>query len=454
MATPPEAIVLTDQLNLPAHEPRQVRAACNPRFDLVGKDLVQLREDLSSVRGGDRIQRMEECIRGSLRGDYLVQLLSGHPGCGKSTELRWLAGELQKDRDGQLFHTVLVDLQEYIDIRDIQLPEFITAIFSAIIDDSVLGPYARTTTTAKKVWKEVLGWVKETGISLDADIPLGVAKLKLSLKTSPGLQKRYRIASRDHIVALMEGLGDLIQDVRSHLIKQGMADLVIIADNLERIERLPLEDGSKRTTHDLFFLEQLPLIQNVPVHLIVTIPVSLHFTQGRLRHAFRSPNDVVLPMVAVRERGSEVETPNAAGVDALRKLLARRIDLPTVFADDEAISHAIVQSGGCLRDLLRIVTQGALMKPALKLTRADIDNVVKEFVGNMERLLQGRPFLAELHHLVKTGSFPGAFNDDVRQWLLYELVVLEYNGDTWYDVHPFARRTHAFLQAGKAPEKS
>lgn len=331
MAPPPEAIVLTDQLNLPARDPRQVRSACNPRFDLVGKDLVQLREDLSSVRGGDRIQRMEECIRGSLRGDYLVQLLSGHPGSGKSTELRWLAGELQNAKDGQLFHTVLVDLQEYIDIRDIQLPEFITAIFSAIIDDSVLGPYARTTTTAKKIWKEVLGWVKETGISLESDIPLGVAKLKLSLKTSPGLQKRYRIASRDHIVSLMEGLGDLIQDVRSHLIKQGVADLVIIADNLERIE---------------------------------------------------------------------------------------------------------------------------LMKPALRLTRADIDDVVKEFVGNMERLLQGRPFLAELPHIVKTGSFPGAFNDDVRQWLLYELVVLEYNGDTWYDVHPFARRTHAFIQAGKVPEQS
>ncbi|WP_438033159.1 hypothetical protein [Sorangium sp. So ce204] len=95
MAARFESIVLTDQLELPARDARSVRAACNPRFDLVGKDLLALREDLSSVRGGNRIQRMEECIRGSLRGDYQVQLLSGHPGSGKSTELRWLAGELQ-----------------------------------------------------------------------------------------------------------------------------------------------------------------------------------------------------------------------------------------------------------------------------------------------------------------------------------------------------------------------
>ncbi len=441
-------IVLTDRLQLPARDARSVRAACNPRFDLIGKDLVVLREDLSSVRGGNRIPRMEECIRGALSGDYQVQLLSGHPGSGKSTELRWLAGELQKEKGGNIFHTVLVDLQDYLDVRDIQLPEFITAIFSAILDDSVLGSYARTSTTAKKVWKDVMSWVKGIGISLDAEIPVGIAKLKLSLKTSPGLQKRYRDASRDHVTSLMEGLGDLIQDVRSHLVQEGIEDLVIIADNLERIERLPLDDGTKRTTHDLFFLEQLPLIKNVPVHLIVTIPVSLHFTQGRLRHAFRSPSDVVLPMIAVRQRGVETEVPDEAGVAALTKLLARRIDCGAVFADKAALRHAIVQSGGCLRDLLRIVTQGALMKPELKMTRADVDRVVKEFVGNMERLLQGRPFLAELHHIVKTGSFPGAFDEDTRQWLLYELVVLEYNGDTWYDVHPFARRTHAFTLAG------
>lgn len=451
MVTPVESIVLTDQLRLPAREPRAVRAACNPRFDLVGKDLLALREDLSSVRGGNRIQRMEECIRGSLRGDYQVQLLSGHPGSGKSTELRWLAGELQKDKEAQTFHVVLVDLQEYLDIRDIQLPEFITAIFSAILDDPVLGPHARASTTAKKVWREVLSWVKGIGVSLDAEIPAGVAKLKLSLKTSPGLQKRYRDASRDHVTSLMEGLGDLIQDVRSHLVKQDVEDLVIIADNLERIERLPLDDGTKRTTHDLFFLEQLPLIQNVPVHLIVTVPVSLHFTQGRLRHAFRAPNDVVLPMIAVRARGTAEDIPDEAGVAALHKLLARRIDCSVVFADDDALRHAIVQSGGCLRDLLRIVTQGALVKPELRLTRAEIDGVIKEFVGNMERLLQGRPFLAELHHIVNTGSFPGAFDDEARQWLLYELVVLEYNGETWYDVHPFARRTRAFRQASKVP---
>jgi hypothetical protein len=447
MALQTAPALLTDELNLPARTSRDVFGACTPQFDLVGKDLAILREDLSSVRGEGRVQRLEECIRNARRGQYLVQLLSGHPGSGKSTELRWLTTELSKTKEGRSYHAVFVDLQEYLDIRDTQLPELVTALFSAIVDDPILGAYASASATAKKLWKELVARSKAIGLSLDAAVPLGVAELKLSFKTSPGLQKRYREVSRDHMKSVMTDFGDLVQDVRSHLVKQGVDDLVIIADNLERVERLPLDDGSKRTTHDLLYLDQLPLIQGVPVHLIVTMPVSLHFTQGRLRQVFNAPNDVVIPMIAVRARGEDPEVPDEAGIAALRGLLGRRVDLSTVFADDAALRHCVMQSGGCIRDLLRIVSTGALMKKALHFTRDDVDAIVREFVPNLERLLQGRAYLLDLHHVMKTGDFPRGLEDDLRQWLLYELVVLEYNGETWYDVHPFARRTRAFRQA-------
>ena len=47
------------------------------------------------------------------------------------------------------------------------------------------------------------------------------------------------------------------------------------------------------------------------------------------------------------------------GIAALAHLLARRVDLDTVFADEDARRHAIMQSGGSIRDLLRIVSQAA-----------------------------------------------------------------------------------------------
>ncbi|MRG92772.1 AAA family ATPase [Polyangium spumosum] len=405
-----------------------------------------LREDLSSVRGGDRIRRMEECIRGALPGDYQVQLLSGHPGSGKSSELHWLAGELKKNKDDVEYHPLVIDVQDYLNARDVQLPEFITAIFTAVLDDPLLGKLVSTTATAKKIWKDLTAWFKEIGITLEAEVPIGTAKMKLGVLRSPSVPERFRAVSHKHIMSLVEGLNELLQALRPPLANHGTDDVVIIADNLERVERLPLQDGTKRTTHDLFFLEQLPIIQEVAVHLIVTVPVSLHFTQGRLRQAFRSPGDVVLPMIAIRNRGTD--QPNEAGVAALERLLARRIDCAVVFADEGARRHAIAESGGCLRDLLKIVAQAALMKPELRLTKDDVDAAVKEYVGGMERFLQGKGYLRSLHHVVRTGSFPENFDDDLRQLLLHELIVLEYNGDTWFDVHPFAKRTRAFRDAG------
>src|SRR5215468_3945606 len=116
MALRPPLPLLTDELKLPARTSRDVFNACSPQFDLVGKDLVILREDLSSVRGEGRVQRLEDCVRSSRAGQYLVQLLSGHPGSGKSTELRWLTGELQKTKEGRSYHAIFVDLQDYLEI--------------------------------------------------------------------------------------------------------------------------------------------------------------------------------------------------------------------------------------------------------------------------------------------------------------------------------------------------
>ena len=52
----------------------------------------------------------------------------------------------------------------------------------------------------------------------------------------------------------------------------------------------------------------------------------------------------------------------------------------------------------------------------------------------------------DLHTIERTGSLPGAIGSAPRKWLLLNLIVLEYNGETWYDVHleSWQHRTGAF----------
>ncbi|HRI66171.1 MAG TPA: AAA family ATPase [Polyangium sp.] len=394
------------------------------------------------------MRRIENAIRGASEGDYQVHLLSGHSGSGKSTEMRWLARCLQRERvgDERVLYPVFIQIDNYLNELDIQIPEFLTAIITALLEDVRVGQYLLTLDMVQRFWKDLQQWVKGLGVTLESEIPLGIVKLKGTFRMWPGFQKSYREENDKYVKRLLETLSDLIIRAREILTEQGTHDLLIMIDKLDRIERLPLGDNTGRTRHDLFYLEQLPSIQGIPVHFVLTVPVTPHFAQNRLRQVFHSLDNVILPMVAVRERKT-MEQPFPRGIEALTRLLGRRVSLSETFADTEALHFAIYESGGCLRDLFHLVSEAAINKQALKLTTADIEVIVKENTNNMERLLQGRGFLRDLHHIVKTGSFPEGFNDETKQWLLYNLVVIEYNGETWYDVHPFARRTRAFREA-------
>jgi hypothetical protein len=149
------------------------------------------------------------------------------------------------------------------------------------------------------------------------------------------------------------------------------------------------------------------------------------------------------PEVAARGDDSQ-------GIAALRRLLARRVALDPVFADDEAVREAIRLSGGCVRDLLRIV--GELPSyGAQPYTLVLVRDVAVDLINDYERLLQGKPYLGLLHAIVETGEFPAATTDEWKRQLLMNLIVLEYDTGTWYDVHPLVKATRAFRSAAPAP---
>jgi len=437
---------LVDEITIPAINRRDMKAACDLQFELKGKDLERLRIDLAGVRGGRVLDQIEGDIRDARHSAYRTVLFSGHVGSGKTTELRWLMRELETDKEGQCFHVVWVDALEFLDINSVQLPEFLVALFNAIVEDPLLRPIVGVSATAKKLWASIRTWLKPIGVELELGIPAGIAMLKAKVKTEFGLQGRMRERLHERVTELMTDLSDLLVDLRIGLAKQGVQDLVIIADNLEKIVFAELDHHGAKNTHDLFFVEQLPTVQRLHAHIILTIPVSLHFTHARLRQVFLNPTVKVLPMVAVH-LPREPSKPYEKGVAVLKALLAARVDTAILFADDAALTLAIELSGGVIRDLFRIVLESLSLKPAMHLTVADVENGVLDIVRSYERMLQGKAYLPGLHEIAACSCFPVGFNEAARNALLHSMVVLEYNGEIWYDVHPLARRTRAYRSA-------
>jgi len=448
MATQTET-ALVNEIEMPAKTRRDMKAACDLQFELKNEDLVRLRVDLASVRGGRVLDQIEGDIRDARRGTYRTVLFSGHIGSGKTTELRWLTRQLEATKEDRSFHVLWVDALEYLDLNAVQLPEFLVAVFNALLDDALLKPFVSASMTAKAVWRKLSEWLKPIGLELEGELLQGALKLKARAKTEWGLQKRMQEALRERITELLSLLAELLIELRAGLAGNGIDDIVIVADNLEKILLTELNHGVANT-HDLFFVEQLPKVQQLQVHMVLTVPVSLHFTHARLRQVFLNPTVKVLPMVPVHHLGKPGEL-HKEGCAVLQELLRRRVDTSVLFANDTAFIRAITLSGGVLRDLFRIVLEGLSRKPTMGLTVAEVEESVQDMVSSYERMLQGKAYLPQLHALVADGCFPVGFDDAARNTLLHSLVVLEYNGTTWYDVHPLAQRTRAYLNA-RPPE--
>jgi len=425
---------------VPVQEARFVPTICDGNVALEGPD-QRLRVDLTAARGGDRIAEIERRIRWAPAGTYEKHLVTGHTGSGKSTELHRFAEELQKEKEGRSFHVVFFDIKKHLDPSDIQLPDLVAALFIALWRDDVLR--LPRMATAKHIGQSILSWVQAIGVDASGDFGKAIPLLGPLFKSAE-FQRRFREKSWDHTSRVIEQMGDLLQEVRNELVhQQQIDDVVIVIDNLEKM--LCRDIGGGRTNHDLLFLEQLPQIEGLPVHMIMTFPVSLHAGQVQLRAAYAKARAIQIPMVRVRARGTHEDDP--VGLAALKEFLAKRLDLKIVFRDDSAIDGAIRASGGCVRDLLRIVESAVVERGSVPIDEGDVRRAVGLCVADFERALQGHTVLPHLHAIERTGSIPAPISAVQRQWLLLNLIVLEYNGETWYDVHPFARGTRAYRES-------
>ncbi len=443
---------LQDTLSLPAREPRQIRAACDPARPLDPEDQTALHEDLAGVQGGDRFGRIEQRVRDACfvdQASYVRELVTGHSGCGKSTELLRLANELSKPKDGQSLHVVYLDAYAYLNPYEARLPQILMALLAALSEERRWD--LKQTRTAPVLWDRVrkilggLGREVSKDLAEASGLPLVRSLFRVDLKLARGFRK----SSEDHIQELLGLMRDLITEVATELTKLSpeIAGVVFIVDNLEKIPESETEGGN--SLHETLFCRELPLL-DIPAHLILTYPIALNYAPVGLRQFFTNALQTTIPMVGVRAKpGTAVRGDDPQGIAALRRLLARRVALDAVFSDDEAVTEAVRLSGGCVRDLLRIVAELPIYGKQ-PYTRVLVGEVVGDSINEYERLLQGKPYLRLLHAIADTGEFPQETTDEWKRQLLMNLIVLEYNTGTWYDVHPFVKATRAFRSAASS----
>ncbi|PAX54901.1 P-loop NTPase fold protein [Brunnivagina elsteri] len=431
--------------------------ATNPSKTLIVENIQDQKYyiDFSSVRGGKIIEELRDNITFFSPEEPTCQLFTGHIGCGKTTELLRLKLELENEN----FHVVYFESSEDLEMADVDIGDFLLAIahhVSESLSNLGLNEPSKLKELVQGAWKilnsEVTGakakipGVGDVGFSSEKEkfsLSMGIGEITTKAKNDATLRERLNQYLAPQKNRLLEAINsELLEPAIAKLQQQNKNGLVVIVDNLDRIDSRPKPWG--RPQQEYLFIDQSECLTKLHCHLVYTMPLALKFSNDYNNLTQRFPEDPkVLPMVTVNmQDGSNFEP----GLVLLRQMvLARafpelnscdRIEHITKIFDSSASLDRLCQvSGGHVRDLLRLLNNWIQRERKLPLRRDTLEALIR--VRRNEMTMQISDDEWELLRQVRKRKKVGGDRD--YQALVHSRLVFEYRnhfGESWFDVNP------------------
>ncbi|WP_414570204.1 ATP-binding protein [Nostoc sp. CCY 9925] len=409
--------------------------------------------DFSSVRGGDIIGKLKQKITFFKPNEATCTLFTGHIGCGKSTELLRLQAELEKSD----FHVVYFESSEDLEMTDVDIADVLLAIarrVSQSLDKITLEEPTRFNGLLQGAWnvlnsevtgaKVKLGGV-DVGVSSDKDklsLAFGIGEITTKMKSDPTLRAKLNQYLAPQKTNLLEAINrELLEPAIAKLKQQGKQGLVVIVDNLDRIDNRVKAWG--RPQQEYLFVDQGEFLTKLNCHLIYTMPLSLKFSNDYGMLTQRFPEDPkVLPMVPVQWPDGSVHEQGMALIKQM--VLARAFPdlqaderlhkITEIFDNPATLDRLCRLSGGHVRDLLRLLNTWIMEEMALPLSRETLDQVVRARRNEMMMPISDDEWQL-LRHVKQKKKVS---DDQGYQKLIRSRFVFEYrdSGESWFDVNP------------------
>lgn len=429
---------------------REIRKVIDPKRPLETKDdFKKYYVDTHEARSTDVTARLKELLEDERDSPQKI-LLTGHKGCGKSTELNYLADQLK-----DIYFVVSFKAWDELDIYNFSYLDLILVMINKVYEKvsgtefsknlSIIKPihnwFYQEITKEKVIIKELeaeIGGGGEVGIPPTFFGKL-LAKIAANMKYSTTTKDNIRTIFEKRFSSLLTHVNNLITQVNTNLTKDGKRLLVIVED-LDKIE--------DRSVSEEFFCNRCLQLTNLEIHVIYTFPIHL---LNRKIHLNECYDDVyTLPMVKIN--GIDGKS-FKLGRDCLREIVKRRVDVDACFEKgilDDLLEH----SGGVIRHLfLMIITSSSIAKTKGK-SKVDKESA-KEAILSLKNDL--RDALVETYDretntkitaeqqfekLVKVKDSTKKIDidkDKILSLLLQNLCVLEFNGERWADIHPVVK---------------
>lgn len=417
--------------------------------------------DFSSVRGGKIIEELKDNITFFSPDDPTCTLFTGHIGCGKSTELLRLKIELEQEG----FHVVYFESSEDLEMADVDIGDVLLAIarrVSQSLDKITLEEPSRLKSllqgAVKVLNSEVTGVkfkvpgakilgdsVGDVGITSDKEkfsLYLGIAEITTKTKSDAMLREKLNQYLGPQKTQLLEAINkELLEPAIASLKQLGKKGLVVIVDNLDRIDNR--QKGWGRPQQEYLFVDQGEWLTKLHCHLVYTMPLALKFSNdyGNLTQRF-SEDPKVLPMVPVQlQDGSQCE----AGMALLRQMVLARAfpeldedqrlnKITEIFDSPQTLDRLCCVSGGHVRDLLRLLNTWIKKGRQLPLSYETLEEVIRSRRNEMTMPISDDEW--ELLRQVRQRK--KVSDDQGYQKLIRSRLVFEYRdkGESWFDINP------------------
>ena len=453
-----------------ATNPSQVLQADSPEDD---KYYI----DFSEVRGGRIIEELRDNITFFNPDSPTCELFTGHIGCGKSTELLRLKAALEKAE----FHVVYFESSQDLEMGNVDIGDIMLAIARRVTESieslekiSLPQPkgFQRIINGALKVLQTEIDLSAEAALpgvgkisassagefSMKAGLPgigevkasndegvslvLGIGKITAKAKNSLELRKKLKDYLEPQTGSILEIINtELIEPSVEKLKQYGKKGLVVIVDNLDRVENIIKAWG--RPQPEYLFVDRGEQLRQLKCHLIYTMPLSLMFSNDYNRLTSRmAVQPKVLPMVPVRLRnGNEC----VLGMKNMRQMVLARafpdLDpeqrlglISEVFDTPETLERLCQISGGHVRELLQLLRSLIMKERKLPLSRAFLERVIQDKSNKMQLGVDDQEWEL-LRKVQKTQEVKG---DQEYQILIGTRLVYEYQDSQgpWFQVNP------------------
>ena len=379
-----------------------------------------------------------------------VQLLSGYRGTGKSTELKRLKARLEES--GYL--VFLCDVEDYLNLSTpIDVSDFLMVVagmFGEAADEFLK---AKGHNADGSFWEWIHDFLKQTKVeAVELSAALGTngasVGIKANLKSSPAFKQRLQEHMAGHLGTFVSAVREFIED-RVKLLRQHYPEkeIVLLLDSVEHIRGTLANAEDVHGSVEKLFSAHSEKLHLPGIHVIYTVPPYLKIRYPNVDALYEPGGLIVLPAVKLFEQ-DENRTPIPANFDAMERVVRQRGDWRRLLGNNRSLLDRLIRnSGGHLRDLLRLLSQVLLRARELPVPGRTVDAAISQVRSTFLPIPNDDALrLAGIADSYRVDLEELAALPSLSRFLDTHLVLCYRNGEEWCDVHPLVRE-HVHAQA-------